>query len=114
MAIGEVASVLNLTDRRIRQMTEQGAIPRHGRGCVDIAWALYFVSGSRMVTDCYNKPRDQLVLVALGWLAGVGVTRRTQLTDSDLELLAGLFKRNGFTRDDALLAIGAVFSFNFL
>ena len=100
--INAVAQCLDITPRRIRQLVEDGSIPRIERGHVDAAWAMYCYAGSIQVYNWVDKPRDPKVLVALSWLSGLG----SNPTAKDIDTLAETFKRNGFTRDDALLAIG--------
>lgn len=101
-SIDTVAQCLDITPRRIRQFCESGDIPRIGRGHVCLTWAMYYYAGSLQVEEWANKPRDPKTLVALAWLTGLG----TKPSATDIEALADTFKRNGFTRDDALLAIG--------
>jgi hypothetical protein len=100
--IGVVAQCLGLSPRRVRQFTEEGNLPRLGRGLVDLTWALYFQAGSLQVSNMARKPRDGKTLVALAWLSGLD----KDPTAKDIENFADLFKRNGFTRDQALMALG--------
>lgn len=99
--INTVAEILNVTPRRIRQFVEDGNVPRPERGQVDLAWCLYFNSGLNITDRWMTKPRDPKTLVALAWLAGVA-----NPSDDDIAAFAGLFERNGFDRDAALLALG--------
>lgn len=72
------------------------------RGHICLTWTMYFYAGSLQVEDWRNKPRDPKVLVALAWLSGLD----SNPTAKDIETFAETFKRNGFSRDDALLVIG--------
>lgn len=100
--INTVAQCLNLTPRRIRQFCEDDQVPRLGRGCVDLTWAMYFHIGSIQVSDLARKPRDPQTLVAVAWLGGLGCRPSAK----DIDLFAELFERNGFSREQALMAIG--------
>lgn len=97
-----VAQGLGITARRLRQFVENGDIPRLGRGLVDFTCSTYFYSGSLIVEDWRTKPSDPKTLYAIAWLTGLGA----EPTATDLEACAATFRRNGFSRDDALLAIG--------
>lgn len=100
--INFVAQGLGITPRRIRQFIENGDIPRIGRGLVCFTWSTYFYAGSLIVEDWRTKPSDPKTLYAIAWLTGLG----TNPSATDIEACAATFKRNGFSRDDALLAIG--------
>ena len=63
---------------------------------------MYFYAGSLQVEEWPSKPRDPKALVALAWLSGIGGNPSAK----DIDTLAETFKRNGYERDDALLAIG--------
>ncbi|MER2511200.1 MAG: hypothetical protein ABTQ25_02055 [Nitrosomonas ureae] len=100
--INLVAQCLDITPRRIRQFIENGDIPRLGRGQVCLTWAMYFYAGSLAVEGWAHKPTDAKTLYAIAWLTGLG----TKPSSKDIEACAATFVRNGFTRDDALRAIG--------
>jgi len=100
--IAFVAQSLGITARRLRQFCENGDIPRLGRGLVDFTWCLYFYTGSVIVENWKQKPVDAKALYAIGWLNILG----GEPTSEDIERCVDTFKRNGFSRDDALLAIG--------
>jgi hypothetical protein len=104
MPIPKAADLLSLTDRRLRQHCEAGAIPRPERGMVDPAWALHFIAGTRMISELASPPTSADVVVALAWATGCGGAAGAK---QDRALLVELFERNGKTRDDALLALGA-------
>lgn len=103
MPIPEVAALLGVTDRRLRQHCEAGAIRRPERGMVDPAWALYFAAGTRITSELAKPPASPDVLVAVGWVIGCGGAAGAK---QDRALLVELFERNGKTRDDAMLALG--------
>lgn len=103
LPIPEVAALLGITDRRLRQHCEAGAIRRPERGMVDPAWALYFATGTRITADLAHPPTSPEVLVAVGWAIGCGGPSGAK---QDRALLVELFERNGKTRDDAMLALG--------
>lgn len=100
--VNVVAECLGLSPRRVRQFCENGDVPRLGRGQVDLTWTLYFHAGSLQVSSLTRKPRDAQTLVALAWLTGLD----KDPTAKDIDSFADLFKRNGFTREQALMALG--------
>jgi len=97
-----VAQSLGITARRIRQFVENGDVPRLGRGLIDFTWCLYFYTGSVIVENWNKKPHDPKILYALGWINILGGDPSSE----DIERCVETFKRNGFNRDQALLAIG--------
>ncbi len=99
--IPEVARMLRISDRRLRQFVETGAIPRLERGKIDFGWALHYYAGSKMVEAMREKP-NTLVMVALAWATGQG----SEFFKTQREHLVELFERNGKSRDDALMALG--------
>lgn len=100
--VNVVAECLGLSPRRVRQFCENGDVPRLGRGCVDLTFAMYFHAGSLQVSNMARKPRDAQTLVALSWLTGID----SNPSAKDIDAFAELFKRNKFTREQALMAIG--------
>lgn len=98
--IPEMADLLGLTERRLRQFVEAGAIPRPERGKIDFGWAVHYFGGAKMTESLEHKPAPG-VLVALAWATGQGADATAQRAH-----LIGLFERNGKTRDEALLALG--------
>lgn len=100
--IGEMAAMLGVTDRRLRQHCEAGDIPRPERGKVEPGWALHFFAGTRMTRDLQQKPMADVV-VAAAWATGCGGVEGAR---KDRAVLVELFERNGKTGDDALIALG--------
>lgn len=96
----ELAACFSLTPRRIRQFAEDGDLPRLGRGTFDGAWLCYLLMGRRRTENSKVKPTAP-VCVAIGWRVGAPGT------PEEREAFVGLFERNGLSRDDALLALGA-------
>lgn len=57
-----------------------------------------------MTSELASPPTSADVVVALAWATGCGGAAGAK---QDRALLVELFERNGKTRDDALLALGA-------
>lgn len=101
MTAGEIGQALNITDRRVRQLAEEGLLPRLERGKYDLGWAAYLIGSIRAFDGRIKKPNDPRVMVAFSWLAGCG-----EAWQNDLPMLRELFVRNGYTAEDALIAVG--------
>ncbi len=98
--IPQSGRLLGLTDRRVRQFIEAGAVPRLERGMVDFGWLLHYYGGTQVTEDWRVKPHAN-VLVAMAWMTGQGADFKNHL-----DLLTALFERNAKSRDDAMLALG--------
>ena len=69
---------------------------------MDFIWCLHFYGGSVFVENWKQKPVDPKTLYAIGWLNILG----GEPSAEDIERCTATFERNGFSREDALLAIG--------
>jgi hypothetical protein len=101
MTAAECGALVGITDRRVRQLAEAGMLPKQGRGLYDATWFMNLYIGLGAFEGRSRKPDDPRTLVAFSWLCGSKDTWRT-----DLPLLTELFTRNGYTADDALIAVG--------
>jgi hypothetical protein len=101
MTAAEAGALIDITDRRVRQFAEAGLMPKQGRGLYDATWLIHLVIGLRAFEGRNRKPEDPRTLVAFSWLTAVGDAWR-----KDLPLLTEIFTRNGYTSDDALIAVG--------
>lgn len=97
----EIAEIVGLTPRRIRQWAEDGQLKRQGAGLYDVSWCIYLSIAHKAAPQPVKK-RGAPVMVAWAWLGGAGKSPSA----ADRTSFAGLFKRNGFTADDAAQAIG--------
>lgn len=97
----ELASMCGITPRRARQYSEDGLIQPLSPGRFDVGWFVHLRCGEKIFAKHQRRP-DTSVLVAAGWLSGTG----GQASDADKACLAGLFKRNGRSSEDALEALG--------
>lgn len=101
MTAPQLAELFGITARRVGQYRDDKLLPAIERGKFDMGWLLWLRAGEKRSARLDKKP-DRNTLVALGWLSAVN----DQPRDDDLAAFAGLFVRNGFTRDAALLAVG--------
>ncbi|QXZ10777.1 helix-turn-helix domain-containing protein [Comamonas sp. Y33R10-2] len=97
----DIAEIVGLTPRRIRQWAEDGQLKRQGVGLYDVGWCMYLAIANKAAPQQIKK-HGASVMVAWSWLSGVA----NPPTPADRTALVGLFKRNGFTADDAAQAIG--------
>ena len=107
METTELASVLGVSYRRLRQLIEQGyskAAPN--RGMCHAAWFLHCYAGLQIATDKHLKipPQDAGFAVCISWLGGA--FRQNAPKKADIDLLVGSFEREGFSRDDCLMNLG--------
>lgn len=97
----EMSETFDITPRRIRQYAEDGLLPRLSRGRFDPGWLLHLRCGERRTANLKRK-FSPITLVAIGWLRSVGAKPKRD----DIEAGTALVERNGYTRDDFLLALG--------
>lgn len=98
----DLATMHNITTRRVRQYVEDGALPRLARGTFDAGWFAHLRTGEKVAANLRKRPSAP-DLVAMGWLSAVG----NKSSDDDFSAFGGLFERNGLTRAAAMMAIGA-------
>jgi predicted ArsR family transcriptional regulator len=98
----EIADALGVTPRAVRLWAEAGDLPRLERGMYCLAWATWLACGRKVATDWRQKPSAH-VAVAVGWRQAQG----RNPSDADMEALGALFKRNGYTAEAAMRALGA-------
>lgn len=96
----QLAAWFYITPRRVRQLAEDGDLPRLGRGTFDGAWLCYLLMG-RKITGEGRAKLAASVCVAIGW------TSASCGAKGEREAFIGMFERNGLDRDDALMALGA-------
>lgn len=96
----ELAACFSITPRRVRQLAEDGDLPRLGRGTFDGAWLCYLLTG-RKIMERTSPKLSAAVYVAIGWSSVVIGAK------GERQAFIGLFERNGLSRDDALIALGA-------
>jgi hypothetical protein len=106
----EVASTVNLTDRRIRQLAFEGKIKSPSRGLYDITWAIHYVVAQKAAPDRLKEQNNADLMVAWSWASGVLIGQR-RIDPENLELFVSLFERNGINRDDALVTLGKAMAF---
>jgi hypothetical protein len=98
----ECGEIVGITGRRVRQLAEDGMLPKLGPDKFDSTWLIWLRIGMAKYERLrFDKPTNPCVLVAIGWISGSRETWR-----KDLPLLIGLFTRNGYTADDALISVG--------
>lgn len=101
LTTNDLADACGITPRRVRQYVEDRLIQPLTPGRFDLGWFAHLRCGERIFAKHQRKP-DKAVLVAAGWLSGIG----GQVSAADKTCLSGLFKRNGQTNEDALEALG--------
>lgn len=101
MTAREIGELLEITPRRVTQYRDAGLLPTIERGKFDMAFLMYLRHGE-LITRKAGVRANRDALVARGWLVG----HPDELSPDDLTAFAGLFERNGLTRDAALLALG--------
>lgn len=96
----QLAACFSITPRRVRQLAEDGDLPRLGRGTFDGAWLCYLLTG-RKIMEAANKKLPAAVYVAIGWSSVICGAK------GERQAFIEMFERNGLDRDDALIALGA-------
>jgi hypothetical protein len=100
----EIANMIGITVRRVRQMHEDGLLVRQGRGRYDASYAIHIYIGSRMLRKRGMYGVSPNVRVAYSWLSGqIGAP----VAEGELQRLFGLFKRWGVSEAQANMAIAS-------
>jgi hypothetical protein len=98
----ECGEIVGITGRRVRQLGEDGMLPKLGPDKFDSTWLIWLRLGmARYGKLRFDKPTDPRVLVAIAWMSCSLDTWR-----NDLHHLEAIFTRNGYNREDMLIAIG--------
>lgn len=98
----EIAEALGVTPRAVRLWAESNDLPRLERGQYDLAWATWLMAGRKVSADWRAKP-TALVAVSAGWAQALGHAPN----DADMAALCNLFKRNGYSAEQAMRSLGA-------
>ena len=101
MTAVQLADMHELSARRVRQYQEDGRITALARGLFDAGWFSHLRIGEAVCMNLRHKPSTN-TLVAVGWFLAVG----KRVTVEDRKYLVELFKRNGKSAEDALVALG--------
>ncbi|AHF02255.1 hypothetical protein THIAE_05765 [Thiomicrospira aerophila AL3] len=93
----QLGEILNVTDRRIRQLHEQNEIPRNKRGLYDVTWAVHWQAGKRALNQHRARQFTPLQLVAIGWLAAMIAIDPDKLYQDDIDAFTEAAARWGVT-----------------
>lgn len=106
---GELADLLGVTPRRVRQLYEEGRLVKRGRGTFDVMHAILSSIGGAALGQDRKRGVPAHVLAAVGWLSGFAGKLAAPVTPADLAAWREGCARWGCTADDAagLLAAGA-------
>lgn len=96
----EIADLLEVTPRRVRQLVEESGAGASTRNAHDFCWLLHYYAAQKPAPAAI-KEAGPAVMVAWSVLATAG-----GFSDVDVEGIAALFARNGYSRDEAMQAIG--------
>lgn len=98
LSVEEIADLLDITPRRVRQLREDGVLLARGRGRIDAGHAVNARIGARMLPASKAAKADKFQLAAVGWLAGqrgIGVGPR------ELDAFCKMAARWGLSREQA-------------
>ncbi|MBU2890390.1 hypothetical protein [Celeribacter halophilus] len=71
MTATDLAELLRVTPRRIRQLAEEGRLRRRGRGKFDVRHAIHGATGAEILGQDQRRNIAADVVVAVGWLAAI-------------------------------------------
>ena len=97
----ELGDVLGVSERRVRQLADEGRIRRVGRGRFDVVYAMYENIGARVLGQNRRRRVSAQVAVAAGWLAGLPETA----TRGDVAAFHAGARARGLTGADTTAAI---------
>lgn len=106
---GDLADMLGVVPRRIRQLAEEGRLRRRDRGLFDAPHAILSRAGGLALGQDRARGVSADVLAACGWLAGFGGKIAAPVTRADLAAWRASCARWGLSEDEsaALLAAAA-------
>ena len=105
----ELAELMGVTPRRIRQLYEEGRLVKRGRGTFDTMHAILANIGGAALGQDRRRGVPAHVVAAVGWLTGFTGKLAAPVTPDDLAAWREGCARWGCTADEAagFLAAGA-------
>jgi len=97
LTVAELAEILDVSPRRVRQMRENGELQPCGRGLIDSAHAVNAVLGRRYL-GINRRPRNKWQAAGVGWLLG---HRNINIGPEHLEPWYRAAERWGLSREEA-------------
>ncbi|MCZ8133427.1 MAG: hypothetical protein O9248_00100 [Rhodobacteraceae bacterium] len=106
---GDLADLLGVVPRRIRQLAEEGRLRRRDRGLFDAPHAMLSRAGGLALGQDRARGVSADTLAAVGWLMGFAGRLAAPVTKADLAAWRATCTRWGLSDDEsaALLAAGA-------
>ncbi|RJL09428.1 hypothetical protein [Paracoccus siganidrum] len=98
----EIADLLGVGVRRVRQMAEEGRLRRRGRGLFDVTHALCVSRAVIVLNQRVSRNCSADTLAAVGWLAGFIFKKPIPITAGDLDCWRDACARWNLTPDQAI------------
>lgn len=98
----ELSSILQISDRRIRQLFEEDRLIAIEPGRYCPTFAIHSRVGEKLLSNMKKPRQNKFITVACSWLQGHA---NNEVTDKELKIWFKRAKTWGLSRDDALAVL---------